>query len=93
MKLDLSWLLRPGVSDQKGMEGRFWQRFVYENLDGVRLHYGCFDLLEEACPAEGEGEGEGVGLNLENVIHVRKEEREAADGGPLLGSWLVAIRR
>ncbi|KAG1328100.1 hypothetical protein COCNU_01G020340 [Cocos nucifera] len=44
-------------------------------------------------PAGGGGGGSAVGQCSENVVRARGEEMGAADGGPRLGPWLVAVRR
>lgn len=51
----ISRLLWPGVLIG-GPEGNRWQRFIYENLDGVCFQCGFFHVSRESCPGSGDGE-------------------------------------
>lgn len=87
--LDLSWPLRPRVMIKRLMVP-FWQRFIYENLNGVCLCYGFFHLLEDGCPIR-EGGDSGVGLSPKSINQAGKE-KGMSNGGPRLGPCLVSIR-
>ncbi|KAG1358732.1 hypothetical protein COCNU_08G001780 [Cocos nucifera] len=72
-----------------GTEGLLWQRFMFENHNGVYLWCSRFHLLM-ACPAGG---GEGSSLRSKNMVQAGEEEVWATDEGPHLGPWLLAIRQ
>ncbi|XP_010936828.1 uncharacterized protein [Elaeis guineensis] len=61
VKIDLSRPLRPGVL-VGGLDGPFWQRFVFENLEGVCLNCGFFHKPEERCRTTRKSGSTAAGL-------------------------------
>ena len=66
IRLDLRRPLQPRVVID-GPKGPQWQRFVYENLNGVCFRCGCFHALT-ACTVCGEEGSSSMGLSAENVL-------------------------
>lgn len=75
----------------KGPEGFFWQRFVYESLDGACFHCSHFHHVKATCMA-GRGDG-SPDLGLEYLVQEGGKEDGVVEGGPCLRLWLVAIRK
>lgn len=67
-----------------GLEGPFWQRFIFENLDGLCLYYDRLHPSEGVCRG-GATMAKGVGIPVSDEVLVK------VAGGPCLGPWMVAI--
>ena len=89
LRIDLGCPLQLGVL-VKGPAGLFWQRFMFECLDGVCLRCGHFHLLEDRYrPGKGAAV---VGLDPDNLLQLAEVDGDQRMVGPILRPWLLAIR-
>lgn len=84
VKADFSLPLRLGVGILDS-EISFWQKFIFENLNGLYLYYGRLHLLEVYPTCRG-----GAVSRREEVLRSVVVLEEMV-GDPCLGPWMVVV--